>query len=664
MGEVQQTEWGEQPLTVLPGIGPKRAEHFVAAFGVATLSQLLRVLPRRYQQPAPWATSEQWPDGERVKFQGCVEKSWAFRPRGGRNIVTVRLADDFGTVDALFFQQPWLRGRFEPGETVSLVGKASTKRGRQLLSPRLWREDEGGGAEQGMETIYPEAAGLSAGQVAQAMAAALQSLDQELGPGEHFVDEPIPERVLALLDLPHLSDAWLGLHRPRDMDQIQRARRRLAFGEVLQLERRRRAALPEPRAAEQRTQEDAIWSRIRARTPFDWSEDQERVLATLREELYSGKVIRRLVHGEVGSGKTVVAFAMALAVAAQGRQAAILAPTEILARQHLRTFSEWLKGSKLGLVRLLGDDTAAMRRAALAALQSGRASIAIGTHALFGKEVGFADLGLVVLDEQHRFGVRQKASLVDKGEAPHVLTMTATPIPRTLAWAAYGALDPCVLRSRPGVAAPIHTSVHDQASWPERAEEFARRALAGEKLFLVAPRIDGEGGLKEIALELRAGPWAKLRCAVVHGRLAGAEIEAAVRAFDAGQLDALLGTTVVEVGLDVADVPQMAILGAERLGLASLHQLRGRLARGSAARAARCEIFAARDAVDRLKCLESCTDGFEVAELDLRQRGPGALRGLAQSGHGDFRVFDPSRDSDLVAALRQKEIRNWLDSEG
>ena len=389
--------------------------------------------------------------------------------------------------------------------------------------------------------------------------------------------------------------------------------------------------------------------------------DRDQVLATLREELALGRTVRRLIHGEVGSGKTVVAFAMALALAAEGRQSAILAPTEILARQHLRTFEGWLQGSKLRLVRLLGDDPKPMRRATLADLAAGRAQIAVGTHALFGPDVRFADLGLVVLDEQHRFGVRQKSALVAKGENPHVLTMTATPIPRTLAWAAYGALEPCVLRSRPGSGAEVTTRVHRPVAWRESVSaEMAERAAAGEPAFLVAPRIDGDGGLKALVASLREGPWSRLRVGAVHGRMPGAEIEAQVRGLAEGRLHALAGTTVVEVGLDVADVPQMAIFGAERLGLASLHQLRGRLARGLDARPAHCEIFAAGDACERLKVLEECRDGFQVAETDLRQRGPGLLRGLAQSGHGGFRVFDPVKDADLVEALRREEIRNWL----
>lgn len=666
MGTETAASWAEQPLTALPGIGPKRAEAFALAFGVHSVVDLLRVLPRRYQEPARYADAADWPDGERVRVRGTVEKTWLFRPRGRRTVLGVRLNVKHGSVDALFFQQPWLRARFEDGKQVELEGKASTGRGLQLLAPRSVRPDEVLVAR--LEAIYPDGPQLSSGQVSKAVQAAVDQLlaaqaEQGVNAAE-WVEDPIPETIRDLVGVPRLGTAWLGLHRPSDQVEVESSRRRLALGEVLRLERSRRAALPPESEPAKRAREERVWERILARIPFELTPDQKQVFETLRADLAAGRTVRRLIHGEVGSGKTVIAFALALALAADGRQSAILAPTEILARQHLRTFEAWLQGSKLRMVRLLGDDPLPMRRAALADLACGRAAIAVGTHALFGDKVRFSDLGLVVLDEQHRFGVRQKAALVNKGTAPHVLTMTATPIPRTLAWAAYGALEPCVLRTRPGSGGKVLTEVHAMSAWREISPLMAARAAAGEPAFLVAPRIDGEGGLKALADSLQTGPWAKLKVGVVHGRMAGAEIEKRVRDFADGRLHALAGTTVVEVGLDVADVPQMAVFGAERLGLASLHQLRGRLARGMQARPGSCQIFAAREAVPRLKVLESCTDGFQVAETDLRQRGPGILRGLAQSGHGGFRVFDPIRDADLVEALRTQEIRNWLGDAG
>lgn len=657
--------WAEQPLRVLPGIGPKREAALASEMGLRQLGDLLRVLPRRYEAPAVWVTSASWPEQGRVRVQAEVEKTSLFRPRGRPPILSVRFRDDDGTFEALIFSQPWLKDRFPAGRLCRLEGTASTARGKQLMAPRMLRDDEAHD-EVGLRPHYPEGAGLSAGQMAKLVQSALESLQAHCGSlglaAEDWVPEPIPQSILDGLGLPRLGEAWLRLHQPACGETVERCRRRLAFGEVVRLERARLQQLPAAESARPIAEE--VWQRILARIPFALTPDQQQVLTTLRGDLESGQVMRRLLHGEVGSGKTVIAFALALAMAAQGRQAAILAPTEILARQHLTTFRRWLADSRVQIVRLLGDDSIAERRASLAALAQGRAAIAIGTHALFGPQVRFADLGLVALDEQHRFGVRQKAALVAKGRNPHVLTMTATPIPRTLAWASYGALEPCVLHGRPGSGGEVVTVVYPESAWAERSAVLAQAAAAGAQTFLVAPRIDGEQGLRALAASLRAGAWADLQLAVVHGRMPGAEIEARVRAFARGELHALLGTTVVEVGLDVPDVPQMAVLGAERLGLASLHQLRGRLARGAEARPARCEVFAPESAQERLKPLEEHTDGFAIARVDLQQRGPGLLRGLAQSGHGGFQRFDPRRDEDLVAALRREEIRNWLADPG
>ena len=374
--------------------------------------------------------------------------------------------------------------------------------------------------------------------------------------------------------------------------------------------------------------------------------------------------MQRLLHGEVGSGKTAVAFALALAIAADGGQVALMAPTELLARQHLQTFRSWLKGSRLHVIGLLGDDPAAVRKTNLVALRGGTAGIAIGTHALFQKEVHFRDLQLVIFDEQHRFGVKQKAALLAKGERPHVLTMTATPIPRTMAWAQYGALEPCVLRARAGAGAPIETEVLPAEAWEEQARRLRPALERGERCFVVVPRIDGEEGLATWTERLFHGPWRGIRGAVVHGRLPGEEVEAKVAQFRRREVSVLCGTTVVEVGIDVPGIEHMLLLGAERLGLASLHQLRGRLARGADSPPGHCRILVGNpDSMERLKALETCEDGFTVAALDLRERGPGTLLGTRQHGASGFSAFDPLEDDDLVQLLRREELRNWLDNQ-
>ena len=639
----------EDPVDALPGIGGRRAERIAAAFGARDLATLLRVRPLRYEEPAAEVPIQDWSEGARVRIRATVRGSSLWR-RGRRSVLTVRLEAEGARAEAAYFNQPYLKDAFPVGRALLLEGRVRFGRAPQLLAPRVV-DERAPGADAGLRPVYPEVEGVPAAVLARGLAAALEAVDAVL--------DPLPAAVRAAAGTIPLATALRLLHVPRNAEDIELARRRLAWGEVLARERRRRGA----RETGLRAPVPAVaWERIRARLPFAPTAEQEAAFAVLRGDLERGEPMRRLLHGEVGSGKTAVAFAAMLAVVAAGGQAALLAPTEILARQHLRTFRDWLRGARVQVVGVLGDDPPVERRRALAALRSGAAAIAVGTHALFGREVRFQDLALAVFDEQHRFGVRQKAALLAKGRTPHVLTMTATPIPRTLAWARYGALDPLVLRSRAGAGAPPRTTVHALQEWRPLAEALRPALTAGQRAFVVAPRIDGAGGLLAWREQLLGGPWRGLSATMVHGRMAGEEVAAAVDAFRAGRVAVLLGTTVVEVGLDVPDVPHMLVLGAERLGLASLHQLRGRLARGVGAQPGHCRILAEPAALERLRMLEQCTDGFQVAEADLAERGPGALSGTRQHGRADFQVFDPRRDADLVALLGEEVVGNWLAS--
>ncbi|MGB0952078.1 MAG: ATP-dependent DNA helicase RecG [Planctomycetota bacterium] len=643
----------QEPLTALQGIGPKRALAFQTVLGVHTIAQLLRVMPRRYEGiPEEVALLDlAQHEGATVRVRATVRGSSIFG-RGRRSVLQVHLVHGEGKAKALFFNQAYRRKQFEEGKELFLEGKVSLGRGTQLLAPRSVPEDA---EEEGLRAIYPEPEGLPRGAIGRAMTAA--------APWMEAMEDPLPAKIRKLAGVPALADALTILHWPPAVEEVQAARRRLALGEMLSLEVRRRRARPTEVVKPFLDRED-LWQRIFARIPFALNEEQEEVLQTFRADLASGKPLRRLLHGEVGSGKTAVAFALALAVVADGGQIAIMAPTELLARQHIKTFRAWLKGSRLQVVGLLGDDAASERKGSLLALRTGAAGIAIGTHALFQKDVRFQDLRLVIFDEQHRFGVKQKAALLAKGASPHVLTMTATPIPRTMAWAQYGALEPCVLRARAGAGAAITTQVLPQEAWLEEAKRLRPALERGERCFVVVPRIDGEEGLAVWTQRLFQGPWAGLRGAVVHGRLPGAEVEAKVAQFQRGEIQVLCGTTVVEVGIDVPGIEHMLLLGAERLGLASLHQLRGRLARGANSPAGHCRILVGNpDSMERLKALETCADGFTVAALDLRERGPGTLLGTRQHGASGFSAFDPLEDDDLVQLLRRKELRNWLEDQ-
>ena len=649
--ELSFSEWAKKPLTCLAGIGPARASRFSDGLGVSQLGQLIRLIPNRYEPPPVAATEETFVDGAHIWLSATVVGVSMFRPRGRPATVRAVLDSSLGDLEALWFGQPWRRKSLEVNQEICLAGVLSKKEGRpKLLSPRVV-DSQALPTGEGLRPVYSEIQGLRSNQIAQSIRAALADAPP--------LAEILPKVILDAVGVPTLQKALLFLHQPTRLEETILARRRLAWGEVLRMETSRLQNKKYPSARAHHLDEQ-VWQRIFKRLPFSLNKEQKEVIALLRKDLESGKTIRRLLHGEVGSGKTAVAFALALAVVAQGEQVALLAPTEILARQHLATFKTWLADSKVQVCGLFGDDTVVMRRNALAALSSGRSAIAIGTHALFGKEVAFQKLQLVLFDEQQRFGVRQKSALVRKGKHPHVLTMTATPIPRTLAWARYGALEPCVLRRRIGHGVPIRTQVHAMEDWAQVMETLVPRIHAGERAFVVLPRIDGEDGLKAWHKKLEQKTFADIPMRMVHGRMSGVEVSKAVDQFRSGKISVLLGTSIVEVGLDIADVPLMVILNAQNFGLASLHQLRGRLARGKGASPGECHLLAPLDKMERLLPLEKCDDGFAVAQMDLDSRGPGELLGTRQHGKTGFRVFDPLQDEDLIQALRFPEVHTWL----
>jgi ATP-dependent DNA helicase RecG len=644
----------KDPLTVLPGIGPGRAAALRQTLRVANLGELLRILPRAYEEPGRPLRAADFDlpatgSSDRVRLRARVLGVSLWPPRGRRSTLTVRLeclSLPGPGLRALYFNQPYLKDKFPIGRELWLEGRLSHRTHFLLIAPRVLSEADC--QSTAPAALYPEATGVPPEVLRKAVRAALPLLED--------LPDPLPSQLLKQAAVPPLAQALRALHLPRDAADLESGRRRLALDEVMRLEEAHRQQRREAARSPQRALDPRVWERIRARLPFPLNAEQEAALELMRGDLARGARLQRLLHGEVGSGKTAVAFALALAVIAGGGQVALLAPTEILARQHLSRFRAWLAGSRVPVIGLLGDDPAAERRRACAQLRRPDALLVVGTHALFGAEISFARLRLVIFDEQHRFGVKQKAALLAKGRQPHVLTMTATPIPRTLAWARYGALDSCVLRSRAGAGAAILTTVHDESAWLQEAEVLRPQLAAGSRAFFVAARIDGPGGLLDRVAQLRAGPWRGLNLALVHGRLRGAAVAAEVERFTNGEAHVLCGTTVVEVGLDLPGVEHMMVCGAERLGLASLHQLRGRLARGPALRAGRCMLFAPPEKSHRLRLLEACSDGFQVAEADLAERGPGSLRGTRQHGASGFRLFDPGRDHDLVELVRTLNV--------
>jgi ATP-dependent DNA helicase RecG len=477
------------------------------------------------------------------------------------------------------------------------------------------------------------------------------------------------------------------LHQPADLDHAELSRERLTFDEAFLLQSllvMRRIELKKLNSTSRKRISGGLLDAFDATLPFQLTAGQVAVCKEIESDLAQPHPMHRLLQGEVGSGKTIVALRAMLAVIDSGGQAALLAPTEVLAAQHLRTFQKLLgelgQGGMLGgsdkatqITLITGSQSAAARKEALSMASSGNAGIVIGTHALLGEKVEFKDLGLIVVDEQHRFGVEQRAAMRAKvaratGEVPHILVMTATPIPRTLSLTVFGDLDVSVIRTRPAGRQPVTTRVVGRDKESEVYAYLRTRIDGGEQCYVVVPAVEESAtGLKDAegtARALAAGVFAGLRVGVVHGQLARDSREATMDAFRRGELDVLVATVVIEVGVDVANASLMVIEHADRFGLAQLHQLRGRVGRGE--RKSLCVFIGepiTDDARKRLDAIGTTDDGFEIAELDLAIRGPGELFGSRQSGLPPFKVADLMHDMELLR-LARRDAKDWIERDG
>jgi len=643
------------PLTELDGVGPARASA-LATLGLLDVGDLLFLMPVRLVQGdttrsiSVALTSV----GKDVTIAGRVERTTLQR-FGKRSTLRVTVVDDTAGIVALFFNQPWLRKRFVIGETVTLRGKIADQKGPVLLSPRVGSIDKPLPAAGELTPVYPSAEGVSSERVAELVRVALARLADE-------IVDPIDARALAARGLPTLDRAVRDLHAPRDPVSYEAARRRMALETLLELaarlhERRAAAAAGE---ALRVVIDDAEDARILARFPWTFTAAQARVASELRADLARPRPMRRLLQGDVGSGKTALGVYVAMAVARAGGQTAFLAPTELLAEQHHDGLRAMLERAGLEPVLLTGSLRAPDRRAVLARLADGRAHVAFGTHALFSADVVYRRLAACVVDEQHRFGVAQRAELLEKGRDVHALLMTATPIPRTLALSLYGDLDTSILNERPPGRGPLRTKWVRGADKKKSESFLLERARAGERIYWVVPRIGGNDDegvdpVTEISAEARFERLSRSELApfgveLVHGRIPGDERARRLDRFRRGETRVLVATTVIEVGVDVPEATVMVIEGAERLGLAQLHQLRGRVGRGRAD--SWCLLFGATSAKARFETLERTQDGFVIAEEDLRARGMGDLTGLRQAGENAEGLADVDADMDLFSLAR------------
>jgi len=648
-GAIPRPDALEALVETLPGVGPA-VRRKLGRLGITTVGDLLAHRPRRYESAAEERTIATL-FGEDEAVLDVVVRRASGRRRGRLHILTAHVADETGEIRATWFNQPWLESRLTPGTRVRMRGKRN-RYGFQVSS-----FDLGEAAETAdFAPVYPSTADLAQ--------KTLRTLTEEALGLARDTGEPLPAAVRATDELPLRADALTALHRPRSEDDAERARRRLALDELLtlQLALRRRAREREELVAEPLPSPADLAAGYRGVLPFTLTDAQERAIAEIDADLGRSTPMQRLLQGDVGSGKTAVALYTLLRAVEAGRQGALMAPTETLAEQHFLTIERTCAELGVRVALLTSSLTARERRASHQLVASGDVGVAVGTHALIQRDVEFADLAVAVVDEQHRFGVEQRAALAE-GRSPHVLHMTATPIPRTLALTVYGDLAVSEISAPPADRKPIVTAWVTE----ERSSEAYSRLCAhldnGRQAYVVCPLVDGSEtrlarAAEDEAERLRANELRGYRVGCVHGRLRTADRRAVMAAFTAGELDVLVATTVIEVGVDVANATIMIVQEADRFGLAQLHQLRGRVGRG--AEQSYCLLVSrhpdelSESATERLEAMTSTTDGFELAERDLEIRGEGQLVGARQSGLTDLRFTRLRADRDLLE--RAKEL--------
>ena len=678
----------DSPLTALKGVGPALAKK-LGKLNLNRVDDLLFLLPLRYEDRTQLIEVGALEVGARCLVSGEILLAENVF-RGRRNLL-VRIGDSSGQLTLRFFHfSRQQQAQFQPGSHATCFGEVRRgQSGFEMIHPeyRITQEGQDTATTDSLTPIYPATEGVQQGRLRSLTDQALRLM--QAAPPEELLPRAITEK----LGMPSLADAINYLHRPPPNADVQQmlsgthpCQQRLAFEELLahylSLQNLRALTAAEDAIALTDGNEDV--SGFVNALPFKLTGAQDRVVSDILSDLAEPHPMMRLIQGDVGSGKTVVAAMACLKAITCGVQAAIMAPTEILAEQHLRSFSDWFRPLGITPVWLSGSQRAALRRESLQSIADGSAQLIIGTHALFQEGVDFHRLGLVVIDEQHRFGVHQRMALRDKGSSkngcPHQLVMTATPIPRTLAMAAYADLDTSVINELPPGRQPVSTVAVPETRRSEVVERVRSACATGQQAYWVCPLIEESEVLDYQAAaasyQMLTEALPKLRVGLVHGRMRPAEKERGMRAFKEGLIQLLVATTVIEVGVDVPNASLMIIENAERMGLSQLHQLRGRVGRGTAQ--SHCVLLykspLGRIAKERLAVLRDTNDGFIVAQRDLELRGPGELLGTKQTGLPDYRIADLTRDADLMpqvqisaAAIRKESesraaaiVRRWL----
>lgn len=655
---------GEE-IQYVKGVGPKRSQDLLR-LGVENIFDLLWLVPRAYFNRSRINPIGSLPLDVPVNVRGKVISTSQNRTGRGFNIFKATVEDESGIIVAAWFNQPYLANVIKTGREIFLTGKVKNSFHVQELQVSEYEIIDGEDLNLNVLPIYPLTGSLNQKTLRKTMYGVLQ---QYLG----YYPEIIRPVIREQLDLCRIDLAFRNIHFPESGEAYLQARKRLAFEELLLF----RLSLNKDKSHTTinqnytvHTEKSDLINRVQQQLNFALTNAQQAVLREIFHDMESNRAMNRLLQGDVGSGKTVVAaLAMAKAVDS-GYQAALMAPTEILAEQHFASLQQFFGDTDIVVARLTGGTSLGEKRMILEASSSGEINVLVGTHALIQEEVRFINLGLVIIDEQHRFGVRQRALLSQKGETPDVLVMTATPIPRTLALTVYGDLDLSIINEMPPGRKPVKTRYLPRAS-RHRAYDFARQQLlAGAQAYIICPLVEEseKQDLQDaVSLyeELTCSVYPNFRVGLLHGRMKSSEKDFVMQAFKNGQIQVLVSTTVIEVGVDVPNASVIIIEHAERFGLSQLHQLRGRVGRGS--RQAYCLLLGearTEEAMRRLRAMENTSDGFELANEDLMIRGPGDFWGVKQHGLDELKVASLIKDSDLIelsfqaAQLLEPEILN------
>lgn len=676
-------------------VGDRTAKVLSSVFGITTVGDLMRHYPRRYMVRGELSDISELREGDETTILAQIY-STTNRPLRGRkgSILEVVVTDGTDKLSLTFFNQAWREKDLKVGRQGLFAGKIGVfNNKKQLAHPDYELIPDGSDVDSAVEgfagkflPVYPASSKLPSWKISQCAQLAISALDE--------INDFLPDSIRQKHNYPTLHQALVQLHQPADLDHAETARERLTFDEAFLLQSllvMRRNELKKLNSTSRKRIAGGLLDTFDKSLPFELTAGQVAVCKEIESDLAQPHPMHRLLQGEVGSGKTIVALRAMLAVVDSGGQAALLAPTEVLAAQHLRTIQRQLgtlaQGGMLGgsdqgtqITLITGSQSAQARREALAKASDGTAGIVIGTHALLGEAVVFKDLGLIVVDEQHRFGVEQRDALKEKAVLPpHLLVMTATPIPRTVAMTVFGDLDVSTLRELPLGRQPITTHVvpvKEKPNYLQRAWERIREEVSqGHQAYIVAPRISADpdagadadldflfgedsdeiSSVEELAPMLHSGPLQGLKIAVLHGRLPAEEKEATMQAFSQGEIDVLVSTTVIEVGVDVANATIMVIMDADRFGVSQLHQLRGRVGRGTSPGlcllVSQCEELTL--ARERLNAVAGTLDGFELSRIDLEQRREGDVLGRNQSGtQSHLRLLRVLRDESLIEQAR------------